>query len=150
VETRSGSRYFLSPDKAEKEANTIAAFKDLAAAQRGGTITITKEEKERRAKEAMKKLEKATPRSTFSLMDFFGQKTPKTPFQAPANGKKAPSGVPTLSTWSANDDGTITGVISGSQYMEDGDLVTTSPIAVGNMKRSETVTTVSGSAYFLG
>jgi hypothetical protein len=144
VETSSGSRYFLSPDKSEKEANTIAAFKDLAAAGRGGTITITKEEKERRAKEAMKKLEKATPRSTFSLFDLFA---PKKPFQAPANG---PSGVPTLSRWSANDDGTITGTISGSANMEDGDLVTTSPIAKGKMNRLETVTTVSGSAYFLG
>ncbi len=62
VETASGSRYFLSPDEVEKEKNTIAAFKDLAAAQRGGTITITKETKEKQAKVAMKKLEKATPR----------------------------------------------------------------------------------------
>ncbi len=113
VETASGSRYFLSPDEVEKEKNTIAAFKDLAAARRGGTITITKETKEKQAKVAMKKLEKATaPRSTFSLMDLFGPKDKKA--KSLANGKKGQGGVPTLSKWSANDDGTITGVISGS------------------------------------
>lgn len=148
VETASGSRYFLSPDEVEKEKNTIAAFKDLAAARRGGTITITKETKEKQAKVAMKKLEKATPRSTFSLMDLFGPKDKKA--KSPANGKKGPGGVPTLSKWSANDDGTITGVISGSPSIDDGDLVTTSPIARGNKKRFESVTTVSGSVYYLG
>jgi hypothetical protein len=148
VKTTSGSRYFLSPDKGEKEANTISAFKDLAAARRGGTITITKETRETRAEEAMTKLEKAKPRSTFSLMDLFGPKDKKQPAPRPSNG--APSGVPTLSSWSSNDDGTITGVIYGSKYIDDGDLVTTSPIAKGTKKKFQTVTTVSGSLYFLG
>jgi hypothetical protein len=151
VKTASGSRYFLSPDKGEKEANTIVAFKDLAAARRGGTITITKETRQDRADEAIKKLEKAKPRSTFSLMDLFGPKDKKQPApRPPSNGKKAPSGVPTLSSWSTNDDGTITGVIYGSRHIDDGDLVTTSPIAKGIKKKFQTVTTVSGSLYFLG
>jgi hypothetical protein len=151
VKTASGSRYFLSPDKGEKEANTIAAFRDLAASRRGGTITITKETREALTKEAMKKLEKAKPRSTFSLMDLFGPRDKKQePAPRPTSAEKAPSGVPTLSSWSTNDDGTITGLIYGSKNIDDGDLVTTSPIAQGTKKKFQTVTTISGSLYFLG
>ena len=128
----------------------MAAFKDLAAAKRGGTITITKEkDNQKSAEEAMKVLEKGSPRSTFSLFDLFGmkRKNPK-----PKNGAvvKGPPGVPVLSSWSANDDGTVTGVISGSPNIEDGDMITTSPIADGKMKKLETITTISGSKYYLG
>ena len=148
VETTSGSLYFLSPTKEEKDANTMAAFKDLAAAKKGGTITITKEMKERQAEKAMKVLSQAKPRSTFSLRDLFGRK--RSAKKRVVNGKNAPSGVPTLLRWNVNDDGTITGIISGSPNIDDGDLVTTSPIARGKKRRFETVKTVSGSSYFLG
>lgn len=148
VETTSGSLYFLSPTNEEKDANTMAAFKDLAAAKKGGTITITKEMKERQAEKAMKVLSQAKPRSTFSLRDLFGTK--RSAKKRVVNGKNAPSGVPTLLRWNVNDDGTITGIISGSPNIDDGDLVTTSPIARGKKRRFETVKTVSGSSYFLG
>jgi hypothetical protein len=150
VRTSSGSCYFLSPDRIEREENVLAAFKDLAAARRGGTITITKDMKEQQAQDALEKLEKSTSsRSTFSLRALFGAKDPSSRARPATNGKKAPSGVPTLSRWNANEDSSITGVVYGLASINDGDLITTSPIARGEMKGDAMVTTISGSVYYL-
>lgn len=148
VQTSSGSRYFLSPDKDEKEYNTMAAFKDLAAARRGGTITMSKPPRAKPSDEAMNALQNAKPRTTFSLFELFGG-APKKPTPRPAAAKNAPAGIPTLSEWNENEDGSITGIVHGSQFIDDGDLVTTSPIAQGETKTFATVTTVSGSRYYL-
>jgi hypothetical protein len=61
----------------------------------------------------------------------------------------APPGVPTLSRWRSNGDGSITGFITGSKSFRDGERVTTSPIARGRIDSGEVVTTGSGSRYFL-
>ena len=53
-----------------------------------------------------------------------------------------------LSNWYKNNDGTITGEISGSTAFEEGELVTTSKID-GPATKDTVVTTVSGSRYFL-
>ena len=64
--------------------------------------------------------------------------------------RKAPAGVPTLKRWKVNrSDGSVTGLIYGSPVFSDGDRVTTSAIAKGNIAANEVVTTGSGSRYFL-
>lgn len=162
VETKSGSRYFLSADTA---FDGFSALRDFVGGRRGGTITITKREDDEQTKErtqgyaraAMDVLEKSLPRSTFSLMDLFGggdkgkakADAPEPPPSPPAD-RAPPDGVPTLADWSCNDDGTVTGVVYGSRKIDDGNLVTTSPIVKGERKQYEIVTTVSGSIYFLG
>ena len=67
--------------------------------------------------------------------------------KAPA--KKAPAGVPRLSKWRKNGDGSITGLISGSANFREKERVTTSPIASGSVSSGEVVRTGSGSRYFL-
>ena len=62
----------------------------------------------------------------------------------------APKGVPTISGWKLNRDGSISGRISGSSNFRDGEQVTTSPIAQGRIESGSTVKTGSGSRYFLG
>jgi hypothetical protein len=166
VGTKSKSRYFLSPETAAKQSNIMAAFKDLAGAKPGATITLTKERKEKEAKIAIQAIEKAKPRSTFSL---FGlgvgdlddgpppkKETAKAPpkknvgKKAPApKAKVAPKGVPTVSSWQMNRDGSISGIISGSINFNDGERVTTSMIENGRIDSGEVVTTGSGSKYFL-
>jgi hypothetical protein len=156
VQTASGSRYFLSSDKAANTNNVFDTLKSMANARPRGTITISKDKlikekkTDKRVEEALEILDKGSPRSTFSLLDlglgfretdlvsFFG------------GGNKAPEGVPKLSKWSTNEDGTITGIITGSPSMDDGEYITTSPIASGEKKRGITITTQSGSKYFLG
>lgn len=178
VVTSSGSRYFLSSEPAVKQANIMAAIKDMSAAKPGSTITLTKEKKVREAKAAVDAVQNAKPRATFSLFGLglgdeneapkskaspraaSAVKTPvkapikKTPAKAPAKTPPkapatAPRGVPTFSRWKRNGDGSVTGIISGSKSFNDGEKVTTSMIAKGKIAKGEIVTTGSGSRYFL-
>jgi len=166
VATKSKSRYYLSAATAVKKSNIMAAFKDLAGAKPGATITLTSERKEREAKAAIQAIEKAKPRSTFSL---FGlglgdldkglppkkeptKSAPKKNARKKASSPKvkvAPKGVPTVSRWNVNRDGSITGIISGSINFNEGEQVTTSMISNGRIESGEVVTTGSGSRYFL-
>lgn len=167
VVTQSGSQYFLSPDEAEKAANSLAAFRDLATSQRGSTITIAKDNTisindswgvvSGRPRDATVTPKSSKPRPTFSLFDLFGaptrerrRKKQTLARDLPDLGKTGPDGVPMLLQWSRSADGTITGIISGSPNLNDGDTVTTSPIVAGLIKRFQKVTTASGSVYYLG
>ena len=142
VTTSSGSNYFLSPDyNAEGAENTIDSFRETKSVKRSGTITIPKE-----VKGAMGKMDRAKPRSTFSLASLGMNRESL----SRTNQRRAPNGMPMLTNWTINTDNTITGIITGSRNIQDGDLVTTSPIAQGERKRFGTVRTTSGSVYFLG
>jgi hypothetical protein len=66
--------------------------------------------------------------------------------------KTIPKGIPILSKWKKNSRGsevTVTGKISGSPLYKDGDEVTTSSIASGEIKSGNIVQTTSGSKYYL-
>ena len=74
----------------------MAAFMDMSGAKPGATITLTKERKEREAKAAIKAIEKAKPRSTFSLFglgvsDLEKKSPPKTQPKGIAPKKRAPA-----------------------------------------------------------
>lgn len=74
--------------------------------------------------------------SLFGNIDLFQKKRPD----------NAPAGVPILSDWVQNPNGSITGIIKGSKNFRNGAKISTSPImeeALGGM----TVTTQSGSRY---
>ena len=101
---------------------------------------------------------------TISLFGFGGGGDAK---QAPAPAQKAPTktvakaqpkqqskpsapqGVPTLSGWKLNGDGSVSGRISGSPNFRNGEQISTSPIANGRIASGEVVKTGSGSRYFL-
>lgn len=144
VRTSSGSRYFLSPDYNTDYTNLdpIVPPQNVPSVPRSGTITIPKN-----VQGAMGKMDQAKPRSTFSLASLGVNRQPSS---TRSNVQSSRNGIPTLTNWSINNDNTITGVISGSMNIPDGDLVTTSPIVRGERKRFGTVTTESGSIYFLG
>ena len=161
VQTISGSQYYLCDKPAEAEipevGNLFQGFSPLRT--RRSTITISKslrsEKVRKNVSTAMDALAKAPPRTTFSLFDLLGAK-PKKPVRPPSrdsvsDGQQiAPEGVPTLTQWSCNDDGTISGTIYHSSRIKDGNLINTSPIAAGQSRRFQLVTTVTGSVYFLG
>jgi membrane protein involved in colicin uptake len=122
----------LEAKKAEaqqKRAALQAAKKEKAAAakvvakNKGGTI-------------ALQPKPKASP-------GFFGKKA------APAVSK-APPGVPVISKFKVNRDGSVTGSITGSKNFSQGAQVTTSKLAPNQtVKSGNVVKTVSGSTYFL-
>jgi hypothetical protein len=148
VTTRSGSLYFLSSESGKKIADTISTGKDLEPTRRSGTITITKAIKnnDKKPKKIPRTAQKKILRSTFSLANLgsiFNKTSKQSDFKDPGQG------IPTLTCWDINKDGTITGIITGSTNIQDGDLVTTSPVIQGQRKRFKTVTTISGSEYYL-
>lgn len=155
VQTGSGSRYFLS-DTAPTVTDK-SAIKTLLEAIPGATITLTKQRKEEDAKAAKKQLQESPAPRTFSLFGFggSGEFTATEPGPKVETGsknapvKKAPVGVPTLSRWRKNGDGSITGFISGSKNFSEGEKVTTSPIVSGSVSSGEIVKTGSGSRYYL-
>lgn len=105
--------------------------------------------KAKRQQAAERSLEQAKSRKTMSLGSLFGFGSDDGPNQEsyPVPKKenaKAPSGVPVISFWRQNNDGSITGKISGSSMFTDGEVVTTSPIQKG-AKPSSVVKTSSGS-----
>ena len=59
-----------------------------------------------------------------------------------------PKGVPVLSKWRKNSDGSISGIISGSPAYADGDAISTSPLK-GEAISGSVVTTQSGSRYVM-
>ena len=86
---------------------------------------------------------------TISLFGFGGGKSDSddsgdTPTVSAKSASNAPRGVPLLSNWKVNRDGSITGVISGGRGFDDGAPVTTSPIK-GSAQPGTTVVTKSGS-----
>lgn len=95
----------------------------------------------------------ARPGATISLFGF-GQQSKQSESEITSRkpapkSKPAPRGVPTISKWRENRDRSISGFISGSSAFDDGDAITTSPIASGEMVGGNVVQTGSGSRLVL-
>jgi len=59
--------------------------------------------------------------------------------------------VTTLDQWQLLDNGSVVGSVRGHPVLNDGDIITTSPLAApASAKSSNTVTTLTGSTYQLG
>lgn len=177
VTTSSGSRYYLvgsnsatlkAPDEAKVAAKKVAAdkatkeaaTKSEALARQKEATEKAKREKEaeaKRAKLTMKqeredKAKRASPTLTVAgsskspTISLFGLGGNNEPGQVKS---LAPKGVPTITGWKLNRDGSISGRIRESPNFRDGEQVTTSPIAQGRVESGSTVKTGSGSRYFL-
>lgn len=117
------------------EAKQAAAAKKRIQEQQAAAVAKQKKIENKQRQQAMGK---AKPGATISLGLFGGSAANI----APASG--APPGVPTLSRWKRNRDGSLSGFISGSTTFRNGDSVTTSPIK-GTPVGGSVATTVSGS-----
>lgn len=118
-------------------------------------------EQQQREEAALATLAKAASRATINLLgltDFDKEgssprsqvtKSPTASPTIPVPRSKAPVGVPTLSRWRKNPDGSVTGNVSGSSNFTNGEKITTSKIVKGSFASGEIVVTGSGSRYFL-
>jgi membrane-bound lytic murein transglycosylase len=145
----------------EKKAAELVARKELEEKK--------KQEQAAKAKQAAKRAEaqsvvkSAKKGSTISLFGFGQSADESSNSSTPVPTKKsptlqvqqqtrpsAPNGVPTISGWKLNGDGSISGRISGSPNFKSGELITTSQIQKGRIESGEVVQTGSGSRYYLG
>ena len=147
-------------EKRKAEAAASAEARKQAAEQRKAEAASAAQAKRKNAEEKRKTqaqekqvkqaLGGAKKGATVSLGFFnFGQKSEEEGEAekiAATTTTGAPRGVPTLSKWSQNGDGSITGEISGSKSYDDGETVTTSGIA-GEVTEGSVVQTRSGSRY---
>lgn len=130
-------------EERREEAKRIAEEKK-AEAERKRLVSVEK-------KAAEVRLQKAKPGATISLGFFsLGQQKGDGEVDKTAGSSIAPKGIATISKWTQNRDGSISGRISGSSAFTDGEAITTSPITTKDPSQQSVVTTVSGSRYFLG
>lgn len=138
------------PKKVIKDDKDELAEK--AEAAKKAAIQAAAERRERQ-KAALEAISNAVSRATVSLFGLARGSTSSDDDLPPAKpGKstmKAPIGVPGVSRWRQNSDGSITGIVRGSRNFADGDKITTSPIATGKIEPGQVVKTGSGSKYFL-
>lgn len=138
VQTVSGSKYFLMP----KESSLLSKLSPAAKAPSP------------MSEKSQTVLKEANRGATISLGFLkFGSDDNKEDTSAAATSrsktmpkilKKAPIGVPKISKWRQNRDGSVSGIIYGSMAFKDGEPVTTSPIT-SNAVDGALVQTTSGS-----
>jgi len=138
----------------EKQKKADQARREQEAKAGAAAAIQAAKERRERAEAALESLKNAASRATIGLFKLgakpegdYGSLPVEKP--TPASKKTAPAGVPTLTRWRKNADGTLTGVIRGSNAFKDGERITTSRIASGSLSSGEVVRTGSGSRYFL-
>jgi len=174
VQTASGSRYYLEDPKAaaaaEQQKKSLAAerakvqandatknkkeeaakAKATAAAEKIKAAEAAKLAKEQEANAKAKAAAEAKASKAKQAQEATSQAKARASIPLPKVAPAvAPKGVPTLTKWKQNRDGSVTGSITGSEAFEKGMKITTSPIANGEFKAGSVVQTESGSRYFL-
>ena len=124
---------------------------------RNGTFSLAAEAKARAAAAAKAQKEQEDARERQRAQDAMRKKAQAIFFGsgveavALANNHIAtgpPKGVPVLSKWTRNSDGSISGIIFGHPAHVDGDTISTSPLK-GEAISGSVVTTQSGSRYVM-
>lgn len=119
------------------------SLKDFVGGIKDSASKSSEEKSKTPKSNVVKTLREAKPQTTISLFNLGGDAQPKKrPLKEVLS---APPGVPVISNWRKNRDGSVSGFISGSKSFEDGDAITTSPISTGNIKEESLVETGSGS-----
>ena len=149
--------------EANKRAEEIVAAKKQATEAAKAAAVLSKQKEFQVAIEAIRQAEEAkrksmTPKKPSTLSRGTRPVKPSakatsfffaSPILTTVATPSAPRGVPTLIRWKKNRDGSITGLITGSNTFDEKTLVTTSVIVNGDISAGEVVQTKSGSKYFL-
>lgn len=129
--------------KRAAEEKRLRAVEAAEARKREAAEKKAAQEAAKRALKSQETVATAKPRTTISLGFLnFGDSSSAAP------SGSAPAGIPTITKWRQNKDGSITGLISGSNAFRNGESVTTSVIK-GNASDNTVVQTISGSKYYL-
>lgn len=141
----------IKPTKLELQNSDNFVFSEVSLkgfvgdvkSKKGQDLDI-KKTKQETSKIVETSLTKAKPGATISLFNF-KQDSNENKTSISKNQLTSPRGVPTISKWRENRDGSISGFINGAREFDDGDAITTSPIVMGNINIGSVVETGSGS-----
>jgi len=156
-EAEAAAKRKAEAEAAKREKAEVAARKreEAAALKREKAEAAARLKKEREEVAAKKKLQASKKQAVMKdprlqkagsgTISLFGGAS------AGSTGKSgAPAGVPVISGWKKNGNGSISGTITGSSNFKEGERVTTSKLAAGQVPASgKVVSTASGSKYFL-
>lgn len=147
--------------KNNKNSAAVTAKKETTnkpKKQKSATLRLEPPKKrgEKKSKAAASQQEKqvravlnAKSGATIRLFDFFvGRDDDEGDNINQPQTTEPPRGVPILSKWKKNLDGSVSGIITGSKTFNDGEAITTSPLK-GDASPGSVVTTQSGSRYVL-
>jgi len=145
------ARLALEERKRQAEEERLAKIEAARlAAEEREKKRVSEAAAKKAAQAAKSAMSQAKPNATIRLFGLFGgdeedDKENVSPANVAAKPNvAAPRGVPVLSKWKQNRDGSISGLIKGSPLYEDGEAVTTSPIR-GDAVGGSVVVTGSGS-----
>merc|ERR1711935_1083017 len=124
---------------AEANKNKASAKQAVGQAKRGASISLFG---------LGKSPVKVAPQKVENKAKSGGTIRSKSSKSAPKMASKAPRGVPAISNWKQNRDGSISGRVFGSNLFDEGESVTTSAITSDAIDGS-VVQTLSGSKYYL-
>ncbi len=135
--------------------STAKVTADKQKEQKSATLRL--EQPKRRGEKKAKAVPKATvkekqakavleakPGATIRLFDFFVGREEEEEEGNQRPSAEPPKGVPVLSKWKRNIDGSVSGIITGSKTFNDGEAITTSPLK-GEVIPGSVVVTQSGS-----
>jgi hypothetical protein len=140
----------LKAQQSKAEAAARKKEEQLQAQQSKAEAAARKKEEQSQARQAKTKAATLKQQSgTISLGSSSDSSSPGL-FSFGKGASKPPAGVPVITRWKRNSDGTVTGLISGAKSFKEGEKVTTSKLAAGQTPASgKLVVTNSGSKYFL-
>ena len=131
-------------EEKKKKIESARKQKEQQALARKQAEEEKRERKNQQMVEAKKQAEKivsTSPRGATISLFGFGQKKDEV---SSSTGQRGLPGIPTISQWRQEGDGSISGFISGSSAFKNGEPITTSPIR-GKAAGGRVVTTKSGS-----
>ena len=126
-------------EERQAAAEAAAEAKRVRAAEQAAA-----KEKAEKAREAEKLMQASSTRGTINLGSLFGFAGSDEPTEPATTTTSAPKGVPVISNWIQENDGSISGNIRGKVGFRNGEGITTSPVQRG-AQGGTVVTTKSGS-----
>ncbi len=113
----------LEREKQKKEQEAIQRLEDAKKREEKAKTSLKAAQQAKQEKV----VQQAKPGATIRLFDFFAGREEEEEV-GKSSSVESPKGIPVLSKWRKNLDGSVSGIISGSKTFADGEAITTSPL----------------------
>jgi hypothetical protein len=113
----------LEREKQKREQEAIQRLEDAKKREEKAKTSLKAAQQAKQEKV----VQQAKPGATIRLFDFFAGREEEEEV-GKSSSVESPKGIPVLSKWRKNLDGSVSGIISGSKTFADGEAITTSPL----------------------